>query len=131
MLFLKFLSSISLSLLFFGNLAAECIDLSGTYSCEGGGMTISRTSDAEGALGYSATIKENGIEKTTSFINFPKGPTPTTVCSEDQIETRFQESGNTTVTLTAILRGEVFTMRLAVELDGTSMTVQEETCHRQ
>ena len=133
MFFLKFLSSISLYLLLLGNVAAECVDLSGTYSCEDEMITLSKTSDAGGFLSYSITAKINEIEQKSIplYFRIPKAAIPTVTCTKNQIETVFKESNDTTVILTAILRGEVLTMRLAVDLSGVRRPMKEEICHKQ
>ncbi len=133
MLFLKFLSSASLYLLLFGNLAAECVDLSGTYSCEGDVITLSKTSNQEGLFGYSMTAKINGVEETIPFAdNRTEGTVPTTTCTGNQVETKFEILNVGTMTITAILSDKTLTTRLSVDVnDGRPTAMREQDCHRQ
>ena len=132
MSFLKFLSTVSLSLLFLGNVAAECVDLSGTYSGEGKIMTFSKISDEGGIFGYSIMVKRNGIEGPMfSFSGFPEEIIPTITCTKDQMETKL-ESPHGTMTITAILKEKILTILAATHTnDGRRTTMNEETYHKQ
>ena len=106
MSFLKFLSIASLSLLFLENVAAECVDLSGTYSCEGVLMTLTKTSDKEGLHAYTSTTY--GIENPVvlAFDESAGSVTSTTTCTENQIETKQTSSNDGTLTLIFALLDE-------------------------
>ena len=134
MFFLKFLSSVSLSLLFVGNVAAECVDLSGTYLCENDNetITLTKTSNDEGMLGYSVSTKVNGEERILPFNLLAYGMVPTTTCTENQIETEAEEPNAGAIKLTAMLQGEMLTLRIAVDVsDGRPTAIREDICRRQ
>ena len=134
MFFLKFLSFVSLSLLFMGNVAAaECVDLSGTYSCEGEIMTLTKTSNKEGLYAYSAT--RYGVENPILpvFDESAGQVTLTTTCTENQIETKLESSNDGTLTASFIfLNEQTLAMRFTlVDLNGRSSIDEGAFCNKQ
>ena len=134
MSFLKFLSSASLSLLFFGNIAAECVDLSGTYSCEGRTLTLSKISNEESLHAY--TVTEYGAEE--PFLPPPFDGSAgivasTTTCNENQIETKVEASNDGTFTASlAFLNERILAMHFTfVDSGGFKLMNEGMLCDKQ
>ena len=135
MSFLKFLSIVSLSLLFLGNVVAECVDLSGTYSCEDGMITLSKTSDKGDIFDYSVTTTEVNLRYTPfDFSHLPKYAT--TICTKNKMETKIEASPgdieNMTI-ITVVLEEKILTARSISVVPGDvySGVIKEITCRKQ
>ena len=84
----KFLSFASLSLLFLGNIKADCIDLTGSYACENGSkLTLSLNTDSQGTVTeYTITNEVEGETKTdTISIPYSLGLLMKVTCNENQL----------------------------------------------
>ena len=87
MSFFRFLSLVSLPILFFGNVVAECVDLSGTYLCENDEVVISRDLEGEGIFAYSMTEEKDGNKVTSPLLEILVDTEVTTECTENWIKT--------------------------------------------
>ena len=129
MFFLKFLPFVSLSLLFLGNIAAECVDISGTYLCHGGEtVIISKTSDKEGLYAYTQT--RNGVE--SPILPTPaEGVISTTTCTENRITTKEVSSEGTLTVVFALYEQTLGFHTNFVEPDGRTISGTGLPCDKQ
>ena len=86
----KFLSFASLSLLFLGNIKADCIDLTGIYACKTGELKLSQNTNQQGIKQYIVThTSDEGTVKTATYpiTSYPTAPGAMMIitCNEDQV----------------------------------------------
>ena len=134
MSFFRFLSLVSLPFLFFGNVVAECIDLSGTYLCaKTMPVTISKDSAGKGLSAFNMTVEENGFKVTRPLLEIDGITDLTTECVGNSIKAEANVREGLIIVETKLLNdGEVLTV--SMEMRGANDVLvrrDEMSCDRQ
>ncbi len=131
MFLFKFLYFTFFSLLFWGTVQAECVDLSGAYECENGqGFTISKISNVENLDAYEQTVKiEDGSVMIKPFLRKYGFHRIKTACDKNQITEELALRA-TTIVVSVNLLNEVLTLSTEVSRNSERQRKDEMSCNR-